>query len=226
MTNAKKNEEIMKKNQIELRKLEEFYVNNKIEDMFSDIEERKKELVKDMIDYREKAKVPVNWDNNGNPTEYQVSINPIIIMNYFFKPITPISSHEPMYNAEKLGMVFDYYCEVLSKVNELIGFYPSSLISFCKMAGITLNTLRSYKNSTDLNMRIIVEKIYDQIGDENTTMGQMGMVKERSTMFKLRSQNEMVEKQQPNVNINIIEEPDMEKINKRINKYKYFANKK
>ena len=36
----------------------------------------------------------------------------------------------------------------------------------------------------------------------------------------------MVEKQQPNVNINITEQPDMGKIEERIKKYKVFANKK
>ena len=75
-------------------------------------------------------------------------------------------------------------------------------------------------------MRVIAEKIYDQIGDENVTMSQLGIVKERSTIFKMKSQNEMVEKQQPNVNINITEKPDLEKIEARLNKYRQFANKK
>ena len=94
------------------------------------------------------------------------------------------------------------------------------------MAGITLNTLRGYKNSIDLNMRVIAEKIYDQIGDENITMSQMGIVKERSTIFKMKSQNELVEKQQPKVSINITEQPDMDRINERLDKYKKYAKKK
>lgn len=75
-------------------------------------------------------------------------------------------------------------------------------------------------------MRVVVEKIYDQIGDANITMSQMGMVKERSTIFKMKSENEMVEKQQPNVNINIVEQPDLKKIEENLNKYKMFATKK
>ena len=77
-----------------------------------------------------------------------------------------------------------------------------------------------------MNMRVIANKIYDQVGDENITMSQLGYVKERSTMFKMKSENEMVEKQQPKVNINIVEKPDMEKIEARINKYRQFTNKK
>ena len=226
MTVKQRNKEIQKNNQNELRKLEQFYVTGKVDTMMNEIEENKKRLVEEMIAYKERNMKPVKWNDKGEPIAFQVNINPLVITNYFFKSITPISSQEPQYNAEKLGMVFDYYCDIITKVNEVIGNYPSSLTSFCKLAGITLNTLRGYKNSNDLNMRIIAEKIYDQIGDENVTMSQMGMVRERSTIFKMKSQNELVEKQQPNVNINITEKPDMERIEARINKYKVFATKK
>ena len=220
------NKEIQKKNQNELRRLEEFYTTGKVEDMLDTIEEKKKELVADMINYAETHRVPVKWDEDGNPTAYRLQMNPLVINNYYFKSIVPIGSQEPMYNAEKLAMVYDYYCDILTNINDKIGYFPSSLTSFCKLAGITLSTLKSYKTSNDLSMRVIAEKIYDQIGDENIAMAQMDIVKERSTLFKLKSQNEMVEKQQPNVNINITEKPDMEKIEARLEKYKVFANKK
>lgn len=224
--NKENNLDIQKNNQNELRKLEEFYTTNKVDSMLSEVEVKKQELVKDMIEYAKNHEEPVKWTKDGDPIDYQVKINPLVINNYFFKSIVPISSQEPIYNAEKLGMVFDYYCDILAEVNDKIGYFPSSLTSFCRLAGITSNTLRSYKNSTDLNMRVIVDKIYDQIGDENLTMSQMGVVRERSTLFKLKSQNELTEKQQPNVNINITEQVDMAKIEERINKYKNFASKK
>lgn len=227
MTTIKeKNKEIVNKNKNNLRELEQFYTSNKVDTMLKTIEEKKQELVEDMIQYANEHTVPCEWDKEGNPTSYKVKINPLVITNYFFKSITPITSQEPIYNAEKLGMVFDYYCDILANVNDKIGDFPSSLTSFCKLAGITLNTLRQYKNSTDYNMRVVAEKIYDQIGDENITMSQMGIVKERTTMFKMKSQNELVEKQQPNININITEKPDMERIEERIGKYKQFASKK
>lgn len=227
MTTIKeKNKEIVNKNKNNLRELEQFYTSNKVDTMLKTIEKKKEELVEDMIQYANEHTVPCEWDKEGNPTSYKVKINPLVITNYFFKSITPIASQEPIYNAEKLGMVFDYYCDILANVNDKIGDFPSSLTSFCKLAGITLNTLRQYKNSTDYNMRVVAEKIYDQIGDENITMSQMGIVKERTTMFKMKSQNELVEKQQPNININITEKPDMERIEERIGKYKQFASKK
>lgn len=227
MGNTKQsNLEIKNKNKNQLRKLEEFYVNGKVSDILSEIEKEKKRLVEDMIKYADEHTEPIKWDKEGNVLKEKVKINPIVITNYFFKPIIPLSSQEPLYNAEKLALVFDYYCQLVAEVNDKIGYFPNSLTSFCKLAGITLNTLRNYRNSEDLNMRIITEKIYDQIGDANITMSQMGIVKERSTLFKMKSQNEMIEKQQPSVHINITEKPDLEKIEARLNKYKQFASKK
>lgn len=217
---------IQKKNQDGLRELEQNFVDNKIEQMSSYIEQRKSEIVDELIEFAEKHTVACKWDKDKNPIEYQIKMKPLVINNYFFKSICPIGSTEPIYNAEKLSLVFDYYMYIIAEINDKLGDYPSSLTSFCKLAGITLNTLRNYKNSDDLNMRIIVEKIYDQIGDENLTMGQMGIVKDRITLFKLRSQNELTEAERPNVNINISEKLDNKTIENRINMYSKFLNKK
>lgn len=221
-----KNSEIQKENQNQLRELEQFYVEGKVDDMLETINKKKEELVQDMIKYAEKHLEPVKWDKDGCVLAEKVKVNPLVINNYFFKPITPIGCQEPVYNAEKLSMVFDYYCDILAEVNDRIGNYPSSLTSFCRLAGITFNTLRQYRNSDDYNMRVIADKIYDQIGDENVTMSQMGVVREKTTLFKMKSQNEMVEKLQPQVKVNVNTEIDIDKINERLNKYKQFANKK
>lgn len=222
-----KNLEIQKENQNNLRELEQFYNEGKIDTLLTKIEEEKKNLVENMIKYADEHTEPCKWDKDGEPLKYMVKINPLVVSNYFFKSIVPIGSQEPIYNAEKLSMVFDYYCQILAEVNDKIGNFPSSLTLFCKFAGITLNTLRQYKNSDDYSMRVIAEKIYDQIGDENITMSQMGIVKERSTLFKMKSQNEMVEKLQPNVNISVKTiDVDLDRINERIDKYKKFTNKK
>ena len=224
----KKNEnyEIEVANRNDLRDLEQAFINDKVSNMMTAVEAKKEELVKEMILYAEKNTKPCKWNKEGNPIAYKTIVNPLIINNYFFKPIIPITSQEPIYNAEKLGMVFDYYCDLLAEVNDKIGYFPSSLTSFCKLAGITLATLRNYRYSDDLSMRIVVEKIYDQISDENITLSQLGNVRERSTIFKLKSQNELIEKEQPKVSINITEKPDYERIQERLNKYKNFANKK
>ncbi len=216
--------EIVEQN--EIRKLEEFYVNGTISDLLPKIQEKKEQLVQNMIEYAQKNKKPVKWNKNGDACAWEAQINPIVITNYFFKPIIPISSQEPIYNAESLGMVFDYYNELLTEVNDKIGNFPSSLTLFCKFAGITLYTLKKYKNSDDYSMRVVAEKIYDQIGDENITMSQMGVVRERTTLFKMKSQNEITEKSQPQVKLNVNAEIDIDRINRNIDKYKRFAVKK
>lgn len=218
--------ELELKKQNSVRELEQFFITNKVDNLLEKIEEEKEKIVQEIILFAEKHTKPCKWDGDGNPTSFEIKANPLVINNYFFKSIVPITSQEPNYNAEKLGMVFDYYCYILGEVNDKIGNFPSSLTSFCKLAGITMYTLRSYRNSSDINMRIVTEKIYDQIGDTNLTMSQLGMVNERTTIFKMKSQNEMIEKEQPKISINIVEQPDMERINERLNKYKHFASKK
>ena len=209
------------------RELEEFYTNGTVDNLLEKVEENKKELVAKMVEYAEKNTVATKWDKFGNPLDYEVKVNPVVINNTFFKSIAPISSTEPMYNAEKLGMVYDYYCQLLTEVNDKIGNFPSSLTLFCRFAGITTSTLRNYKNSADYNMRVIAEKIYDQVGDDNIAMSQMGVEREKTTLFKLKSQNEMVEKVQPKLNVNAnIVDIDMDKIQKRIDNYKNYATKK
>lgn len=226
MSRKENNKDIMINNQNNLRDLEQFYNENKVDNMLAIIDQKKEQICNEIIEYAEQNAKPCKWDKDGNVLQYDTKIKPIVINNYFFKPIVPIGNVEPMYNAEKLSMVFDYYCYILAEVNDKIGDFPSSLTSFCKLAGITLSTLRTYKNSNDLSMRVVVEKIYDQIGDVNISMSQLGIVKERTTLFKMKSENELVEKQQPNVNINITEQVDMEQIADRISKYKVFAKKK
>ena len=220
------NNDIMLKNVENVRNLEQFYTDGIVDDMLSTIEKRKTDIVNQIQKYAETHEKPTKWDDDGNPIAWSIQIKPLVISNYFFKSIAPITSQEPMYNAEKLGMVFDYYCEILAEVNDKIGDFPSSLTSFCKFAGITLNTLRNYKSSPDFSLRTTAQKIYDQIGDENLTMGQMGVTKEKITMFKLKSQNEYTESSEPKININIVEKPDLSKINARLDKYKQYAQKK
>lgn len=222
-----KNLEIQKQNQNNLRELEQFYNEGKIDNLLENIQSKKEALVDDMTKYAKEHTKPTKWDRYGDVIEKDVVMNPLVVSNYFFKSIVPIGSQEPIYNAEKLSMVFDYYCEILAEVNDKIGNFPSSLTLFCKFAGITTATLRNYKNSSDYSMRVVAEKIYDQIGDENITMSQLGVTKERTTLFKLKSQNEMVEKANPNVNISVKAiDVDMDKINERINKYIKYTNKK
>lgn len=221
-----RNKEIMLNNKLEVKELEQKYINEKIKEMPKYIQQQKEQIVEELIKYAEKHKKPVKWNKDGVPIGEKIDINPLVISNYFLKPITNLSCVEPIYSAEQLSLIYDYYCYLIAEINDKIGYFPPSLTSFCKLSSITLQTLRNYRNSEDYNMRVIAEKIYDQIGDENVTMSQLGNVKERSTLFKLKSQNEMVEKVQPQVKVNVGVEVDLNKIQEKLDKYKRFASKK
>lgn len=220
-----KNKEIIYNNKQELKVLEQNYINTKIGEMSEYIENQKEKIVNELIVYSKEHIEPTKWDKDGNVLKKEVIMNPVVITNYFFKPITNLSNIEPQYSSEQLGMVYDYYCFIIAEINDKVGNFPPSLTSFCKLASITLSTLRKYKNSPDINMRIITEKIYDQIGDNNLTLSQLGITKEKTTQFRLKVENEVVEKTTPNINYNVSAKLDLNKINQRLNEIMDFNQK-
>lgn len=214
----------METEKMELRELENFYVNGTVEDVNQKIEELKEQKVNEIIKYAKDHEKEI-FNKDGDVVGHRVEYNPLVVSNVFFKSICPLSNAMPKYNAEKLGMVYDYYTYLVTEVNEKIGNYPSSLANFCKLAGITTRELAGYKRSSDYDMRVVVEKIYDDIGNDNITMSQMGRAKETSTLFKLKTQNEIVEKTNPNINISYKEIIDTTKLNTNLEKYKKLLEK-
>ncbi len=186
--------------------------------------EKTKEKANELIEeYVEKHRKTLT-DKWGNVVSTYVDVNPIIISNKFFGRLVPIDSN-PTYNANDLAVLYQYYEFILTKVNEEIGDFPSSLTLFCKMIGLTLKQFQDLKVSSNENMRNIVEKIYNDIEEYNLAMSQMGKLKERTTLFKLKSQNEMVEKVQPRVNITYKQEINSDKIKGNIDAYAKFIKK-
>ena len=215
----KKNEIVVQKKS-EISELEQFFVNGTIDDISNKLEIIKKERVEEMLEYADNHLQPIFNFKTGDEIGQRVDMNPLVVNNLFFKSICPLGCKIPMYNAEKLSLVYEYYLYLITEVNDKIGNFPSSLASFCKLAGITTRDLRTYRNSPDIDMRNIAEKIYDEIGDNNLSMAQLGIVKGTPTQFKLKTQNEMVEKSAPNVNITYKEVVNTDKIAKNLEKYK------
>ena len=184
MSKKKVNEnEIITQN--EVRDLEQFFVNGAIVDINDKLEELKTQKVNEMIEYAEGHEKPI-YNKQGDVVGMRVVSNPLVVNNLFFKSICPLGNKIPLYNAEKLALVYDYYLYLITEVNDKIGDFPSSLASFCKLAGITTQNLREYRRSADIDMRNIVEKIYDEIGDNNLSMAQLGKVKEHQHNLNLK----------------------------------------
>ena len=204
---------------LQVQDLEQFFVNGTVLDVNDKLEELKEQKVNEMIEYAKTHEKPI-FNKDGDVIAVRVDMNPLVVNNVFFKTINPLGNKIPMYNAEKLALIYDYYLYLVTEVNDKIGNFPSSIPSFCKLAGISTKDLREYRRSADIDMRNIVEKIYDEIGDNNLSMAQLGMVKGTPTQFKMKTQNEMVEKQQPNVNITYKEVINTDRMDKNLEKYK------
>lgn len=218
------NKIIRTKNKQELRQLENMFVNSQIDNLDELVKERKDELIGKLEVYKEEFKTQ-RYTKIGTPYEV-TNMNPIIIQRYFFKSINPIGNREPTYNAEKLAIVWDLYNDIVVEVNAKIGDFFPSLTSFCTFAGITLTTFKTWKKSNDLDMRIIVEKINDACFDTNVTMAQMGAVKERSTIYRMKSEQDRVEKEQPQIHIHNEEIVDFDAIDRRLKELQGFNKRK
>lgn len=185
------------------------------------------------VKIQESEKLAVNYASNhlknvyfkGEVIDTYVEVNPIIITNTFFKPIVPFNSN-PSYNSYQIGRIYEFYQELLALINEEIGAFPSSLTLFCRFIGMTLQDFKDLRNSEDENMRIVVQKIIDDVDEANISMAQTGTAKERTTLFKLKAQNEMVEKNPPKVNVNIKANIDDNRIKGNILEYQEFLGKK
>ena len=191
--------------------------------MKNEIEVAKKKSSELMSKYVEKHTKTV-FDKIGNPIDTYVDVNPILISNTFFKSLVPIDAN-PDYSAQELAKLYQYYEYLLTEINDNIGDFPSSLTLFCKLIGISLKQFQEMRSSQDENLSNVVEKIYNDIEEFNISMAQLGKLKERITLFKLKSQNEMEEKVAPKVNINIKKEINENKIVGNIDAYSKFVKK-
>ena len=222
MSIADKNREIRFSNKKQVVDLEKFYVNASVDNLNEIVEQKKKEIVEQLQEFQEKY-IKYDVDRNGN--EHKV-INPYLISTYFFKSINPLSNVEPEYSSEKLAIVWGLYMYLVEKVNEEIDCFHPTLSHFCRFAGISTSTLRNYRDSGDMQMRILINKIYDETYDSNLTFAQTGVLNARATQYRLKSENEVQEKPKTNVNISRIEVIDVESLNKKYSNYNVFNEKK
>ena len=203
---------IMLNNKNEVVKLENFYVNSQMEGLNELVEQRKTEIVDKLTEFQQNY-VQHKYDKYGNDEKI---VNPYLISTYFFKSINPLSNTEPAYSSEKLAIVWDIYMYLIEQVNMNVAPFQPTLTHFAKFAGISLSTLRNYRNNGDYQMSILIDKIYDETMDSNLTLAQNNKLKENSTKFRLKVENEVIEKPTPKVNVNVSAKLDLDKINNRL----------
>lgn len=218
-----RNQEIRIKNKQEIRNIEKEYVEDVLGGLDLIVAQKRKEIEDKLIEYSKGFTVK-KYTKDGD--EYEVpNVNPLVIQKYFFQSINPLVNVEPKYSAEKLGIVWQLYEEMIGEISAKIGLIVPNLSSFCAFAGIRLSTFKSYKTSPDDSLRIVIDKIEDGCFDSNLTLAQMGYLKERSTVYRMKSEQERVEKEAPTVNV-FTEQVNLSAIQKRVLEMKGFSEKK
>lgn len=203
-------QQLKKKN--ELINLEKFYVEGKLDNMQQLVEMKKKEIENKLIDFQR-----LDPEKRGNP--YLVSM-------YFFKTINPLTSVEPEYSPEKLAIVWDLYMYLIEQVNMNIAVLQPSISHFCRFAGISVNTFKNYKTRGTSEMQTLANKISDATFDSNILLAQNNVLKDRSTIMRVKVENEVQEKPQVRVNYNVHEEVNLEQIASRLHEISSFKKTK
>ncbi|MBQ6753612.1 MAG: hypothetical protein IJR03_00225 [Bacteroidales bacterium] len=186
--------------------------------MRKELEKIRDERIEEIIKYAEAHKKP-KFDKNGNPIDVFVDSNPIVITEKFFKRVDNGTKGIILYTKEQLEEYYELYRELILAVNEYAGIFPTSLTTFCKLIGVTIDVLKQYRETADIEMKKTIDTIYDEINDDNLFLSQLGQTNEKSTIFKLKSQNELTEKRQPNVNISLKGVMNQAKYDKTLEKY-------
>lgn len=210
----KTNEEILYvEEQNKIAELEKFMVSGTFENLEDMVLQRKEEMIDKLNEYREIM-------------DGRESYNPYLVSTYFFKSLNPLPNVEPDYNSENLMIVWKLYMELIEQVNLYIGILQPTLSHFCKFAGISLNTLKRYRNSSNLEMKTLVEKIFDETFDSNILLAQNEKLSNRSTELRVKVENEVEEKPQVKVNVNVNEEVDLSQISSRLKEIANFSSVK
>lgn len=215
------NKYIIAENKSKVRQLENFYVNAEIDNLEQVVEQKKKSIVNKLNEFQEKY-IQTNIDKYGNETKV---VNPYLVSTYFFKSVNPLSSKTPMYSAEKLSIVWDLYMFLVEQVNMNITTFQPNLTHFARFAGISLATLNRYKNSGDEDLMNLCDKIYDECFDSNMSLAQTGRLNEKSTITRMKIENQVVEKVQPTVRVNVETKIDLDEIDKRLKEITGFNKK-
>lgn len=187
--------------------------------MRKELEKVKKERIKWIKEYGEKC-LKTKYDKYGNGTSYY-DTNPIVISEKAFGKVDKDTKGVLLYTKEQLGEYYELYRELVLAVNEYAGIFPTSLTTFCKLIGVTIDVLKQYRETADIEMKKLIDTIYDEINDDNLFLSQLGQANEKSTIFKLKSQNELTEKKQPNVNISLKGVMNQAKYDKTLEKYNH-----
>lgn len=210
----------------EVVELEKFCVNATLDNLDELLLQKEEELVSKIEKYRQMTVVEIKNSDGEVVDRIYKDYNPYLVSTFFFKSINPLSNIEPQYSSEKLSAVWNIYMYLIEQVNINIGPFQPTLSHFAKFAGISTYTLKSYRNSSDLQMQTIANKIFDETFDSNVLLAQNKILSNRSTELRVKVENEVQEKPQVKVNVNVNQEVDLGQISARLSEISNFTKNK
>jgi hypothetical protein len=225
-------EEVVNKKFLELEKknevvaLEKFCVSATLDNLDDLMLQKEQELVNKLQEYQKLMIVEIKNDYGEVIDTIRKDYNPYLVSTFFFKSINPLSNIEPQYSSEKLAAVWSLYMHFIEQVNINVGPFQPTLSHFAKFAGISTYTLKSYRNSADIQMQTIANKIFDETFDSNVLLAQNKILSNRSTELRVKVENEVQEKPQVKVNVNVNQEVDLNQISARLNEISNFSKAK
>lgn len=193
---------------IAIRNLEVDLVNKTMKDLDLIVEQRKQEFAKKLEEVQELV-----------ADKRTSKINSLIISEMLFEPLSKFYTLRPEYTAEKLSIAFDLYRKMVIQSNlKGLKVIPSKS-HFSRFCGVSTMTYDAYKESTDLNMRNLMEVIDDYIYDSSISSAQHREIDTITTMFKAKVDHKKVEATTPQLHI-FSPDADMEKIMEDIQRIK------
>lgn len=121
---------------------------------------------------------------------------------------------EATYSPAEIGILFDYYKDLVIKINKHQQFIPTKA-NFCGFIGITSATYSSWQRSDDLRLARTMQMIDDFLADVGLSSAQNGDIKEISTIFRMKSEHGYVEANAPIV-VEHRNQTNLEEIRKNI----------
>lgn len=198
----------------ELIKAEKSLTDYTIDNLTTDLELRKSNIVEKIDDFIDKN---MYYDENSKLKMNVKGSSSLVISEFFFKPVVPVVGVEPKYNAEKMSLVFDIYRETVSEINIRIGKFIPNKSHFCRFAGITTQTYNNYMKSNDENLQNVMLMIDDYMLDANLTSSQNREVDNVTTIY--RTKVEQNKQEQPvQQTVVLADTVDINMIQKRIKK--------
>lgn len=101
-----------------------------------------------------------------------------------------------LYSAEELSMLFDYYRDFIAEINTVTRYVPTKK-NFCAFANMSSATYDTYLVEGDLQRVEIMKMIDDYITDISLTLAQNREIDNVTTMFRSKTEHNMVEATAP-----------------------------